>query len=92
MIVVDEHAADRDFRSTWHQIDVARFELMLGEEVLAVNEGVLAIHVPAPAVERTDEALGLAIAVPTGFGKLDAAMAAGVVVRLHPVLGAHDDD
>src|SRR5439155_18178709 len=65
---------------------------MLAEQVLAIDEGVLAIHVEAPAVERADEALRPAIAVPAGFGQLDAAMAAGVVEGLHPVLGPDNND
>jgi hypothetical protein len=62
--------------------------------VLAVNQRVLAIHVPAPTVERADES-GLGAVARGKFaiaGQRHSAMAAGVVVGPHPGAGAHDDD
>ena len=63
----------------------------LAEEVLAVDEGVLPIHVPAPTVKRADETLCATVAV-AAIGQKNAAVAAGVMKRLHTLLCPDDDD
>ena len=87
VVEVDEHAAQRLLGAARAQREIGLVELALAEHVAAIDEGVLAFAVPAPAVERADEPLRLAVAVPRS--ELDPAMAAGVVERLHPVLCAH---
>jgi hypothetical protein len=73
------------------QPKVALVELALVEQVTAVDEGVLALGVPAPAVERADEALRLGIAVAAGCNQRYPAVAAGVVIGADPVPGPGDD-
>ena len=52
-------------------------EQLVVEDVRAEDEGVLAFRVPAPAVERADEAVLGAVAL--AVRQLHAAVAAGVV-------------
>ena len=89
-----------DFGAAGYEVDVLVVELPVAEQVLAVNQRAFAIHVPAPAVERTDEPGLGAVAVRLGMrcahggaaGDRHAAVAAGIMEGLHAVCRAHDDD
>ena len=94
VIVVDPDHAAEHLGAAGAQLQVFDVKLAFGEQVLAVNVGIVAVHVPAPAVERADEArLG---AVARGefavAGQRHATVAAGVVEGLHAIGGAHDND
>ncbi len=89
VVEVDEDVAAPLIHATARQIEVGLIELLLAEVMLAVDEGVLAIHVPAPAVERADEPVGLAVAM--ALGQTHTAMAAGIVIGLHTFFGPDDD-
>ncbi len=93
VVEIDPGAADRGLDPAGNQVDVVRLKLAFGEQVLAVDKRVLAIHVEAPAVERADEAGSLAIAVIVALaaGEGNAAVAAGVEVGFHPALRVDDD-
>jgi hypothetical protein len=93
LIMVDEGAAAPGLDPHRPQREFALVEQFLVEQMPAVNEGVLAIHVPAPAVEGADEAALGAVAVVVAFAPRDrhAAVAAVVVKGLHPVLGPDHD-
>ena len=92
IIMVDESTATPGFHPASAQRNILRIKLTRIEQVLAVNEGILPVSIPAPAVERTDEPLALAIAVAIVGNQRNPAVAAGVVIGFHAILGPHDDD
>ena len=90
VVEIDECAAAPQFHAALLEREVRLVQLSLAEQVLAVDEGILAVHVETPTVEWADEALRLAIAV--AMGQRHAAVTTGVVKRLHALPGPDDDD
>src|ERR1700712_1743193 len=62
VVEVDEGTACPGFKATGDEIQFRLVERSLAEDLLAEDEGVLPVGVPAPAVERAYKALRLAIA------------------------------
>ncbi len=91
VVEIDEGATAPQLDAARPQRQVGLVQLGLAEHVLAVDEGVLAFGVPAPAVEGADEPWRLAVAVPAFLDERHAAVAAGVMEGFHAVLAADHD-
>ena len=90
IVVVDEGAATPELHPARHQVEFRRLKILLIENPAAVDEGILAIHVPAPAMEWADEPRLLAITAL--HDELHAAMPAGIMEGFHARLGAHHNN
>ena len=88
---VDERAPAPRVDLALDEMEVVGIECRLGEQLGLVHERVGAVEVPAPAVERADEAAAFAVA--PVVDELRRPMAAGIEVRLDRVgVDAHHDD
>ena len=90
VVEVDKCATCPEIDAARDEVDFRLVEQFGAEHLLAENERVFTLGVPAPAVERTNKSCGLAIA--WSRGKAHAAVAAGIVEGLYAVPGVDDDD
>ena len=63
IVEIDEGAAAPELGADRDEVDIGFFQIGFIEDMFAEDEGVDAVHVPAPAMEGADNAFGFAIAV-----------------------------
>ena len=90
VVEINECAARPEFHAAGLEIDFGPVEQLFIEHLLAKYESVLALGVPAPAVERADKAGCLAIA--WACGKPNTAVAAGIMECLYTGFGVDHDN
>ena len=89
IVKVDEGAADPQLHPARFEVDFRVIEQFSRENLFAEHKSVLAFGIPAPAMERADEAAFGAVA--RAARQPHAAVAAGVVEGLDAALGVDDD-